>query len=70
MQPKLKTLLNFLFLGVTIFALCVSPWAFVRSYAEMNKVDWSLGVISWLALAAYTVFFVKKLIREKVKNGV
>ncbi len=68
MQPKLKTALNLLFLGITIFALFISPLAFVRSYDQMDKLDWSLGVISWFALVVYTVFFIKKLRRARVKN--
>jgi O-antigen/teichoic acid export membrane protein len=68
MHPKLKTVLNYLFLGITVFALFISPWAFVRSYDQMDRLDWSLGVISWFALAVYTVFFVKKLVRARVKN--
>ncbi len=65
MQPKLKTVFNYLFLGITIFALCISPMAFVQSFTQMDKLDWSLGVISWLALAVYTVFFIRKLIRNR-----
>ena len=65
MATKSTQKLNVFFLSLTILALIISPYALFRSYnAGTSKWYFLLQVAGWLALAIYTIFFVRRYLRD------